>query len=377
MARAALTALAVVLVLSGCNPEEAGDDVVGSVLRPAAPTWDGPVYALEPPTRGPATVHAGGRAHEVGGASPQWWTHDGRALAPLRAGLALVDPATGARLRERRLGALEVGVTPDAVTVLGYPARRLSVLDPGLSRVRRVVVPGAAMETDQRSVDSVPSVVGPAFTFGDVTWARWVVSSEHEEKTDHGLLRIEGGVARDVARNGAVLTLDASYDGAALLALLGDRDTDRGVGELDPRTGELLADYGLPPGHTSGWRVEDLDKVGRRVAARFEVASDGDRGPGWQTWVYDGRWERLDDVGATRTWWQGGGRVVQVPLPSTGSAADAQVPVAVRPYRLEWRTEEQTTVLLDPGPATCAGLYGTTYCPTVSVPGSLLPPVRR
>jgi len=76
------------------------------------------------------------------------------------------------------------------------------------------------------------------------------------------------------------------------------------VVEIDPDTGTIIGEYGMPAEYVEAWRVEAIDKVDGRAVIRFtdtawsEDPADEDevepttvqRG----TWVYAGGWSMVD-----------------------------------------------------------------------------------
>lgn len=385
MVRLALTAVGagLAVVLSGCTPDGSADAVFESVLPATAPTVAGPAYVLLP-GRGPASVRTPKGVQGLGRLYDATWTNDGHVLAIGRRGMDAIDPTSGAVLGHSKVGPDNVGITPSAVsTLVAWRRTGVTVFAPDLSSPRIITVPEAAMRTDQAdSVEARRRLVGAPLTLDGVTWVEWLLDSEHEEDSDHGLLRIEGDDIRDVQRNEPVVALYASTDGAALLELRQDEgEVDCGtclarhnLVELDPRTGEVAASYGMPPGYDRLWRVDAVDKVGDRVAVRFAVETTADvevQAPvTWQTWVYDGEWAPLDEVGATRTWWQAGGRIVQTRERAVDNVSGGT------PYSLTWVTGGETQTLFTPTAALCPPLAGEdAFCPEPVVPGALLPPV--
>lgn len=363
---------------AGCSTGEPSGAVFESALPAAEVRAPGPAYVVVPP-RGLATMRTAEGEHGIGRVYEVAWTADGRLLVSGKPGLSVVDPATGSRVGPKRANPLDIVVTPDAVTSMTLGDHmRITVLSPDLSEVRVIEVPESAVKTDQLDDNSEVHVYGSPFTLGDVTWAEWGVNSEDDTKTDHGVLRIEGDEIREVQRNEPVVNLYPSTDGAAILMLRqSDGEEDCGgctvsqdLVELDPRTGAVAASYGMPPDYDPYWRVNAVDKVGDRVAVRFEIGSSDDEVEPftWQTWVYDGEWAPLAEAGGTRTWWQDGGRVVETPAPHSSNESSGT------PYTLTWETSAGSQTLYAATSDDCARPPGTDLCPRVVVPGSLLPP---
>ncbi|MCB0907756.1 MAG: hypothetical protein KDB63_11635 [Nocardioidaceae bacterium] len=382
--RGTITALVLGLALavSACTA-----DVVPSPLPPSpAATLPGPAYALVPiVSTGPASVVVGGEEQSLGKRVVEvHWTTDGHLLATRLAhhngfgyDLDLIDPATGEVLASRRTTA-DVGVTPGAVTVRASLRNRLTVLTPDLEHVSRIQVDKSAVQTDQLDLYSEFHLYGTPYTLDGVTWVPWGVNSEDDTKTDHGVLRIENGVAAEALRNQPFVRLQPSSDGAALLAVMQDNGEDESCGgciveqtvvELDPGTGEIAADYGTPPGYTRFWRIEELDKIGNHVVVRYRIGEAGEGAePAWQTWIYDGDWRHETSSDGTRTSWQDGGRLV---WRQTDLGRDEGEGAA---FELTWFATGSTDgVVLVSGDDPCPRRHDTVLCPFVVPAGSLLP----
>ncbi|MBS43853.1 MAG: hypothetical protein CMH83_11970 [Nocardioides sp.] len=198
---------------------------------------------------------------------------------------------------------------------------------------------------------AVPTVAG-------VTFAKWHDSSEYFDG-QYGVARIEGEEVTNVLVDGGVDGMYLSSDGAALVLLVDPEGNTSSGGqreqelvEIDPATGDL-AEYGVPDGYNSSWRVQAIDKVGDRVAVQYRSTTDYEtvlRG----TWVYDGDWSLLEGSEEELTWWQGDDRVVARPV-----ALDRE-PLL---WDLTWVHDGTEEPLVD----------GVSL-ETTSVPGSLLPP---
>ncbi|MBM0125289.1 hypothetical protein [Pimelobacter simplex] len=365
-------------LLAGCDNPVGGvlggsDDVLAAQL-PAAEVRPvpGPSYVEEVQVgRSRLVVHTPLHTTRVKGGGETAWRPDGTVLVLGSSWARVLDPATGAWLSGKvRVG--EYGVTPEALTTLGGRPGRVLVHDAALGAVRRITVPSAAAETDQLGQDAEFQLHGRPYTLGGATFVEWGVNSEDDTLTDHGLFRIEGDEITQALRNQPLVRLWPSLDGAALLAIMQDNGEDEDCGgckveqkvvELDPDTGEVAADYGMPPHYDRGWRISALDKVDRVVVVQFVVRS-GESGGSYQTWTYDGSWHRLEEAGDTRTRFQVGGTIAW-----SGDTGEPN-----RPFTLRWTPESgQPVVLRDPAaPCPEDASYGP-VCPTVSLPGSLLP----
>ena len=207
---------------------------------------------------------------------------------------------------------------------------------------------------------------------------QWHDGSESYEDGDYGVARIEDGEVDNVLVNERIVALYLAADGAALLALrqrsgepCGGCVVDQEVVEIDPETGEVAAEYGMPEEYVEDWRVDAIDKVGDRVAVRFtetawrENPMDPDdvapytvqRG----TWVYDGAWSMVAGSEDELTWWQGEDRVVARPAPGRSRTSEQQ--------QLFWVHDGAE----EPLPGDLQSAPGRRYV-SGSVAGQLLPP---
>ncbi len=367
------------------------------VRTPPGPAYTAQPIAADPPS---TSVVVGDSTAALRSASEVDWLPDGRLLVQRtsyeRSGpdlgvtgtrAQLVDPATGAVERAVRGDLLaDWGVTPEAITARF--GNRLVIYSPDLTGRRVVEVDASSVRTDQAEGPYAEfSMFGRAYTLDGVTWVQWGVNSEDDTRTDHGVLRIEGGRVDEVLRNQPVVSLVPGRDGAALLVLMQDNGADESCGgcvveqkvvELDPATGEVAADYGMPDGYDRSWRVEALDRIGAQVVVRFaigEAETRADPGVLRATWVYDGRWRHLEDVDGTRTTWQDGGRLVWTQLQARRDEGEGAA------YRLEWVPDDGPAEVLLDGASGCrrnrgaaAVPRGALLCPLIDAPGSLLPP---
>lgn len=392
-----LTATIAAVTAAGCG--SGADDSFDSKLPVGnVVVADGPTYIFQHVGRRSPKyeVVTGGRSVRFGPPDVIGWLSDGRLLAlhstytrdrdPGLSGrsLEVLDPMSGevrAQLRVDEEKYSVSGVTPEAITMLSE--NRLVVRDLDLRQVESIAVSESAVETDQ--LDRHPGQThfelhGTPYTLDEVTWVQWGLDGDFDDQlTDHGVLRIEDGQPREVLRNEPVVDLLPSVDGSALLALMQDNGEDQDCGgciveqklvELDPDTGEIAADYGMPESYTRGWGIWQVDKVGSTVVVQFGLPSRGtDQNASKQTWTYDGSWTHLTDLDGTRTWWQPGGRLIQTRMP--GVADDASKGVD---FRLRWVPDEGDAVeLFGPGD-TCPVRHGGILCPILSAPGSLIPP---
>lgn len=222
-----------------------------------------------------------------------------------------------------------------------------------------------------------------AHTIDGATFLRWSDGSEWYEDGDYGLLRLGPGGAdpEEVQVGVPVIAVWLAADGSALLATTrvqgdpcgGCQVTQRLI-EIDPATGATVAEHDLPEEYDADWDVREVDKVGDRIAVRFEQTVFGGRRSGYRqslvqrgTWVLDDDgWSMVPGSDRELSWWQSpDDRIVATPLP-----ARADEPAG---YRLgyAWEHDGERTPL--PGASTARapraiGEY------RASVPGQLLPP---
>ncbi|WP_141014987.1 hypothetical protein [Nocardioides sambongensis] len=396
--RPALAAIAALLLLaSGCDLLSAEAEVYDSPLSADDRRAPGPSY-LQMPVRqqGGAVLHTPSGTRVVRGAY-DWWTRDGDLVTAAAGGLLLygADGQDG-RVKDRGLNPDQTGSTGEAISALHYSDRfRIDVFSPDLADRRTIVVPASAFDTDQASGSGAElQLHGDPYTLDGVTWVEWGVNSEDDTLTDHGLFRIEGDQIDGVLRNEPIVRLYPAYDGSALMLLRQDNGEDEDCGgcvveqdlvELDPETGEVAAEYGMPPGYDRDWRVDAVDKVGDTVAVRFRVY-DGegrDATAQWQLWTYDGEWAEREELAGVRVWFQDGGRLVERPTDPAGSPSTS---AGAYPATLTWVPGEtgdlsdgeadgevDGEVLFEPSGATCRLGRGEEFCPQLSTTGSLLP----
>jgi hypothetical protein len=388
------------MVVTGCEAIAGDAEVFDSSLPADDRRAPGPSYLQIPVWQegrpDPAVMHTPSGTREVGEVSYAWWTRDGDLVAAAGNGLRrYAADGDDARVRAPQLNPDQTGATAEAISALHWmDSLRVDVFTPDLAERRTVDVPPGALDTDQASGDSDAELHlhGDPVTLDGVTWVEWGVNSEDDTLTDHGLLRIEGDDIDDidgVLRNEPIVRLYPAHDGSALLLLRQDNGEDEDCGgcvveqdlvELDPATGEVAEEYGMPPGYTRQWRVDAVDKVGDTVAVRFRVYAGEEEGAAaeWQLWTYDGEWSEQDDLAGVRVWYQDGGRLVETPIDPEGAGQTAAGEVA---STLTWvpgetGSIEDGKVLFEPTKETCRLGQAEEFCPMLVTTGSLLPRER-
>lgn len=314
--RSLMVALAVVGTLNGCGvdpvPATRGTPV------PRAPVT-GPAYAVVSPGRaipgGPRLVEGRRTTPLPPSTATVDWLADGNALVGDGVTARVLDPRTGRHVgRVLHIGATQPVVSPGGITVTQPRRLRIVSYSPGLRRRGVVDVPRSALRTEQPSLDpgNADLELGDAHLAGGATWVPWVVNSENDALTDHGVLRITSTSVTPVSRNRPVVRLTPSSDGRAVLVLVQDRGIEDCGGctaaqhleEWSTVTGEVVADYGMPPAYTKDWRVTRLDKLGGRVVVGF-ARSPGSERRATETWVRsDEGWAEVTSLRNRATSWQ-------------------------------------------------------------------------
>ncbi|HSX67743.1 hypothetical protein [Nocardioides sp.] len=229
-----------------------------------------------------------------------------------------------------------------------------------------------------------------AHVIDGATFLAWHDGSEYYEDGDYGLLRVGPGgkgFSNTFVGDG-VKSMWLSADGSALLATkrphgkpCGGCDVELELVEIDPATGEQVADYGMPDSYTKEWTVLDVDKVSDTVAISFSEpvwSSETDLQPVLRgTWVLDeDEWSMVPGSDEERSWWQGpADRVVGVPVPPSEKNYAEQ-------YTYWWEHDGERTRLAGATTSSWSVLehYGDGlsermhYGSSASVPGQLLPP---
>ena len=359
--RAVVWACAVTLLGTGCGTVRdffGQPEVFDTGIEPLTLELDGPAYTAA--VRGGLLVRDGEESVVLRRASTAAWLPDGRVLAGTHRRAQVVDPATGP------VGpTLTTDSIPErTVTRLGIlrgdgADQRLASYDLDLVRLGRTDLPDTDNPDVATDSELARNYYGSAPTVDGVTFVEWHDGSAYYDQGDYGVLRIEGDEQSNVLVNERIVELFVTPDGAALLALrqtsgdpCGGCLVPQEIVEIDPATGEIVGEYGMPEGYDDSWGVEAVDKVGDRVAVRLHEIG---------TWVFDGSWELLDGSDEVTTWWQGEDRIEARPAPDEPDRKDR--------LQLVWVSGDEETEL--PGELIWARGHATAYG---SVAGRLLPP---
>lgn len=331
------SAAALVLLASGlaaCG--EDADNPVASDVDPVPLELTAPTYALA--TAEGLALRSGEVRRTFAELSSAEWLPGGRAL--LGRGWwkrAIWDPATD-EVTPVRLGDPNRSVTQISLVEPEYPRGdapyQLVAYDLDGEEQWRVDLPKAEVD-DPRDDPDVERMYKSAHTIDGATFLYWYDNSELEEYDDYGILRVgPGGEGLEqVLEDTPVIALWLAADGSSLLATrrvsgdpCGGCQVTQQLIEIDPDDGATLATYDLPEDYDENWDVREVDKVGDRIAVRFEETEfpePGARGP-WQwveqrgTWVLDeDGWTMVEDSDEEVSWWQGpADRIVATPLSS-------------------------------------------------------------
>ncbi len=316
-------ACCLLLLTTGCSTvaDFFGDEaVLDTGIEPVPLAFDGPAYAA---LRGDILlVRNGTDRQRLPGARALDWLPDGRLLVNVsarRARMQVVDPATGPTGAAHRYWTEPSRAVTRVNELDGLDRSRLRTYDLSLEPLDVVDLP----ESDDPEVienDATRNYFGAVPTIDGVTFVKWHDGSEYYEDGDYGVLRIEGDDLDNVQINADVVGHYLSADGTGLLGLrqssgdpCGGCVVEQDIVEIDPATGEIGREYGVPDEYDRSWRVGSMDKVGDRVAVRYyEVIQRGARFTYEQrgTWVFDGEWTMVDGSEDELTWWQGEDRVV-------------------------------------------------------------------
>lgn len=369
-----LVALAcgVVLLATGCGTIRdffGQPEVFDTGIEPLPLELDGPAYTAA--VRGGLLVRDGDDQVVLPDASAAAWLPDGRVLAITGRRAQVVDPAIGPVGPTRRVDPPPERQVSSINVLRGNDPVRLASYDLDLARTGVVDLPGTDNPDATRSNELARNYYGSTPTVDGATFIEWHDGSEFYEDGDYGVLRIEGDEQSNVLMNARIVELFATPDGAALLALrqtsgqpCGGCVVPQDIVEIDPATGEIEGEYGMPEGYDDGWRVQAVDKVGERVAVRF-YETRRDKGFPQEvptgTWVFDGSWELLEGSDEVTTWWQGEGRIETRPAPDEPARRDG--------LQLVWISGDDEVEL--PGELIWARSRSTA---SGSVAGRLLPP---
>ncbi|NYI99475.1 hypothetical protein HNR19_000174 [Nocardioides thalensis] len=332
------SAVALVLLASGlasCGGDT--DSPVAGEVDPVPLDLAAPTYALA--TRDGLALRSGEARSTFADYTSAEWLPGGRAL--LGRGWSkrgIWDPATG-DVTPVRLGDPNRSVTQISLVEPAHPKGddpfQLVAYDLDGDEQWRVNLPEA--EVAPEDSEDVERMYKSAHTIDGATFLYWYDNSELEEYDDYGILRVgpEGEDIKQVLEDVPVIALWLAADGSSLLATrrvsgdpCGGCQVTQQLVEIDPKDGTALATYDLPEAYDENWDVREVDKVGARIAVRFEETEfpePGTRGP-WQwleqrgTWVLDeDGWTMVEDSDEEVSWWQGAAdRIVAVPLERKG-----------------------------------------------------------
>jgi hypothetical protein len=362
----------VALVGTGCGTIRDFFDqpeVFDTGIEPLPLELEGPAYTAAVP--GGLLVRDGDDQVVLPDASSSAWLPDGRVLAIIGRRAQVVDPANGPVGPARRLSAQPERQVSRVSVLRGNDPVRLASYDLDLGRTSVVDLPGTDNPDATSFNELARNYYGSTPTVDGATFVEWHDGSEFYEDGDYGVLRIEGDEQSNVLVNARIVELFATPDGAALLGLrqtsgqpCGGCVVPQDIVEIDPATGEIEGEYGMPEGYDDGWRVQAVDKVGDRVAVRFYETRRDEGFPQevpTGTWVFDGSWELLEGSDEVTTWWQGEGRIETRPALDEPARRDG--------LQLVWISGDDEVEL--PGELIWARGHDTALG---SVAGRLLPP---
>lgn len=389
MQRGRRAVVAVVLgsaLLVGCgNPAPTQGDVAPTPLGLTPPT-----YALATPQG--LVVRAGEVQRTFRQFEAADWLPGGRALLRRAWKPAhLWDPATGAAggalpFADPNRSVEQIAIIAPEDAMEHYPGPdnryRLVAYDLSGDEQWRVDLPRIEDDPDAKTADDAWRQYLSAHTIDGATFLRWGDSSESDEVDGYGVLRVaDGGRTVEQVQEGTpIIALWLAADGSALLATkrvwgdpCGGCEVTQQLIEIDPEDGSTLAEYDLPGAYEKTWDVREVDKVGGRIAVRFEEAVWADDDSGDYRTVQRGTWVLDEDgwsmvAGSDReiSWWQGPeDRIVGTPLgrnERTGRTGDT--------FSYAWEHAGERTPLK--GLTLAAGGKARFY--EASIPGQLLPP---
>ena len=372
----------VCLVAVSCAAIGTGSPVAESGVAAVLLRFEGPTYSAAT-SRG-LLLRSGEDEVTLPQASDGRWLPDGTALADAShrsINLQVLDPNQETLTETVEIPGFDrPGRSVTQINVLDRQARPavLTAYSLNLEQLWRLRLP----ETDNPDATSYNELernyYGVAPTIDGVTYVMWHDSSEWYEDGDYGVARVQNGDVTNVLLNERIVALYLSADGAALLALrqrqgepCGGCVVEQEIVEIDPGTGAIAGQYGMPDDYTEGWRVEAIDKVDGRVAVRFTENDWGDEAGEAEivepvtiqrgTWMFDGAWSMIEGSDSEITWWQGEDRVIARPQPGEGRHRDG--------FALFWVHDGIQSTL----PGDLERSFGNRYV-TGEVAGQLLPP---
>ncbi len=332
----AVAALLLVAVTACDNPLGGSDGPVDSGVGPVPLELPAPSYALA--TKEGLSLRVGDVERVFPKASDAEWLPGGRAL--LREGdrTRIWDPATDELTDPLPFADPNRAVTQIDLIGPEYGPRDyddpygLTAYDLDGEERWRIDLPLTDNPEASKDNELQRSYLS-AHTIDGTTFLRWHDGSEYyDDHGDYGLLLVgpDGEFGDDVLVNVPVIAVWLAADGSALLATkrvsgdpCGGCQVTQELAELDPETGEILAEHSLPEEYDANWDVREVDKVGDRIAVRFEetVFTRGKQALHQRgTWVLDDEgWSVVPGSDEEVSWWQGpDDRIVAVPIDKKG-----------------------------------------------------------
>ncbi len=369
--------------LAACDSGGGGSDgPVRGDVEPVPLGLTPPTYALA--AEDGLHVRIGDAEKVLTGYSEVEWLPDGRALL-LRGGrvtgawnLATLD-VHPVRMPDPNRSVTVIATVQPEYGRIGTPYE-LVVRDLDGVEQWRTELP--MVEVPKRDRMDVERLYGSAHTIDGTTFLRWYDNTELEDYDDYGVLRVadDGAEQEQVLEGEPVIALWLAADGSALLATkrvqgdpCGGCQVTQQLIEIDPATGDVLAEHAMPDEYTPDWDVREVDKVGDRIAVRFEETEFGDEtGDDWYqrlaqrgTWVLDeDGWSMVPGSDEEISWWQGPeDRILAVPREGGKEYAG---------FSFDYYWEHDGDRIRLPGRTEADGPGQAFYDATV--PGQLLPP---
>lgn len=240
------------------------------------------------------------------------------------------------------------------------------------------------LPTTESDNPDVERLYKSAHTIDGATFLYWYDNSEDESEAAYGILRVgpEGEDLHQVQEGTPIIAMWLAADGSALLATqrtsgdpCGGCEVTQEIIEIDPGTGETVTEWSMPDEYEDSWDVREVDKVGDRIAVRFEDTEFSEPGKGgdWNQWIEqrgtwvldDDGWSMVEGSDEELSWWQGPvDRIVATALPrpeDPGMKGDD--------FTYYWEHDGERVVL-----SGRTHLHVKRRYYEASVPGQLLPP---